>query len=107
MTNPPHVLTMFASNEERLKENCPKQLLSTTMAEGKRLNIPVEKKRKKIGFKHAPCCVAVVVVGGGSMTGGLAATPTTSFLTASERCLVKIQNHLIQGGPCPTPAQAQ
>lgn len=34
MTNPPHVFTMFASNEECLKENCSKQLLSSTIAEG-------------------------------------------------------------------------
>lgn len=42
MTNPPHVFTMFASNEGCLKENCSKQLLSTTMAEGRHLCLLVK-----------------------------------------------------------------
>lgn len=46
MTNPPHVFAMFASNEGCLKENCSKQLLSITMAEGWHLCLAV----KHLGF---------------------------------------------------------
>lgn len=49
MTNPPHVFTMFASNEGCLKENCSKQLLSTTMAEGRHLCLPVKYLRFTLG----------------------------------------------------------
>ncbi len=42
MTNPPHVFTMFATNEGCLKENSSKQILSTTMAEGRHLCLAVK-----------------------------------------------------------------
>lgn len=97
MTNPPHVFTMSASNEGCLNENCSKQRLSTTMAEGRHLCLAV----KYLGFFLGVNMKFLVSdsAQGGNTQMGTTVTPIKRFSSderdAHLRVAVEIQNDLI------------